>query len=127
MLAAFALAAGSSAFAEAAPVLPMEQHAGSVSYLSGGIGQEESEAIKRAAANYPLEVVLVEKSSQGTATYLADVSVEIRDDKGRIVLDTHAGPFLLARIAPGKYSITATFTGVTKRREYVSRRGGTSV
>lgn len=96
--------------------LPAEKKQGEVSYLSGGIGLDESEAIKRIAAQYPLELVF----ASGTASpgeYLADVHVTIKDRQGNAVLDTtSSGPFLLAKLSAGSYTIDAQARGQTQTR-----------
>ena len=44
--------------------------------------------------------------------YLADIAVTVKDAKGGKVIDTVAqGPWLLAKVPPGVYTITATFDG----------------
>lgn len=49
--------------------------------------------------------------------YLADVAVTISDARNSNVLGTVSeGPFLFARLAPGKYQITATYAGVSQTR-----------
>lgn len=116
-LAAAAIVSAAPAFAKPEQTLPQEHHAGPVTYLSGGIGRDEANAIKRAAAKYPLEVELLKKSRDGRAEYLADDRVVIRGDGGKTVLDTKAGPYLLARLAPGHYMVSATDEGVMKMRK----------
>jgi hypothetical protein len=41
----------------------------------------------------------------------------VRDAAGRVVFETElAGPFLLARLAPGKYELQATYGGKAQKR-----------
>lgn len=96
--------------------LPPVQHAGSVSYLSGGVGADESGAIKAQMPKYPM-VLEFAGSAQGANGYLSDVPVTITDVHGRAVLDTSArGPFLLVSLKPGHYSVAATYQGKTEHR-----------
>jgi len=47
--------------------------------------------------------------------FAADVDVRIRDDRGVEVLEVAAAePILLARLAPGRYTIEATYDGRTR-------------
>lgn len=116
---------GASALVMALPALamndqalPVEHHAGSVAYLSGGVGVDEANAIKAAAAHYPLEIELLKHTRQGENEYLAGDRVVIRDTKGNTVLDARTdGPFLLARLAPGRYTVTAQDDGIDKHRQ----------
>jgi hypothetical protein len=98
--------------------LPMARHEGNVTYLSGGIGEAELQAMRAAAARYPLEVEFVKKEARGPAAYLADNRVTVRDDAGKTVLSTKSdGPFLLARMPPGHYTVAATDKTITKERK----------
>jgi hypothetical protein len=97
--------------------LPMAKHEGNVTYLSGGIGESEAQAMKAAAAKYPLEVEFVKKEPSGPAAYLAADKVAIRDHAGKTLLQTTSdGPFLLAKLPPGLYTISATNQNVSKER-----------
>lgn len=96
--------------------LPSATTQGAVSYITGGVGEDEAAAFKRAAAEYPLELLFAQKA-QPKDVYLADVKVVIRDRSGKPVLETITeGPFLLARIPAGRYQIEAEFGGATKRQ-----------
>jgi hypothetical protein len=96
--------------------LPPVQRAGEVEYMSGGIGLDESQAMAQAARQWPLALEFaVQSGSRGE--YTADVAVLIRDAQGRTTLQTTAdGPFLLVRLAPGRYTVEATLAGKTQRR-----------
>jgi len=88
---------------------------GSVSFVSGGVGEDQSQTFKSMARDYPLELMFVTKGSPNR--YLADVKVQIKDKSGNVVLDTTSnGPFLLAKVPPGKYTITAESEGGVKRQ-----------
>lgn len=117
VIAAGALLAALPAFATSTSALPAEMHEGSVAYITGGIGHDQSTAFKQAAAKYPLEIELLKKTSHGKAQYLADDHVVIRNHAGKVVLDTKAsGPFVLVRAAPGRYTVSASDKGKMKVR-----------
>ncbi|WP_459575100.1 hypothetical protein [Cupriavidus sp. 8B] len=66
-----------------------------MTYLSGGVGADESGAIKSEMPKYPL-VLEFAGSTQAGNEYLAEVPVSIVNAHGKIVLETDArGPFLL--------------------------------
>lgn len=97
--------------------LPPVQHEGTVAFVSGGIGQTESRAMQQAAASWPmtLEFAVHDKLRNYFAT---DVQVQVRNSENQTVLDTASdGPFLLARLAPGRYTIDATLAGKTLQRK----------
>jgi hypothetical protein len=96
--------------------LPREQLQGSVSYLSGGIGLDESNAIKQAASQYSLELEFVRKATP-KAEYLSDIKVTIKNHAGKAVLETMSnGPFLLAKLPVGQFTVTAERGGEAKQR-----------
>lgn len=106
--------------------MPAVQHQGSVAYVSGGIGIDESEAMKAAASNYPLALTFAAQRN-GTADYVADVAVAIQDAQGKSVLQATAeGPYMLVKLPPGNYRISATFKGQAQTREVTVQDTGTA-
>lgn len=115
-IAASGLAFAVNAVAAPLSALPATQKQGEISYLSGGIGLTEANAIKHVAKRYPLELEFVLKAKPKDE-YLADVKVNIKDAHGKVVLDTTAdGPFLLAQMPAGKYTISADRDGKVEHR-----------
>ena len=103
----FSLLMAPLAFAALPRALPPEQTQGGVTYVSGGIGQEESQAFEAVAAQYPLALEFAIKHAP-RAEYTANVHVVVTDAQGTRVLDTHSdGPFLLAKLPAGHYTVTA--------------------
>ncbi|MCM2567950.1 carboxypeptidase-like regulatory domain-containing protein [Janthinobacterium kumbetense] len=129
-LAAAVLAAGlllgSAAQAQADNALPPVQKSGAVEYLSGGIGLDESTAIKSASRHWPLSLVFSVQAA-GKAEFASDVKLQISDAKGMSVLETSAsGPFLLAKLPPGNYSLRATLAGKTLERKVQVKAGSSA-
>lgn len=123
LLLAASLAAMTVGAAQAAAPLPPLQHHGAVEYFSGGIGQDEARAIEAAAAHWPLTLEFAVKDKQ-RADFAADVKVHVRDAKGRGMLEaTAGGPFLLAKLSPGRYGVDATFAGKTLHERVAVRKG----
>src|SRR3989442_14730251 len=92
------------AFAALPSALPPEQTQGAVTYVSGGIGQQEAQAFEAAAAQYPLALEFALKHAP-RAEFTASVHVIVTDVKGQHVLDTRSdGPFLLAKLPAGRYT-----------------------
>ena len=129
MLAAGLLLAGAAqvrAQTQADSALPPVQKSGAVEYLSGGIGLDESTAIKSASRHWPLSLVFSVQAG-GKAEFASDVKLEIRDAKGALVLEaTASGPFLLAKLSPGSYSLRATLAGKTLVRKVQIKAGGSA-
>ena len=72
-------------------------------YVTGGVSEEERDAILRDAAPYNLWLVFAE---QGTGNYLANVHVTVADAADRPVVDAVTeGPWLFAQLPPGRYTV----------------------
>ena len=88
---------------------------GVVSYVSGGVGDDERQQMDRLAADYQLKMVFAGKGSPNE--YLSGVKVQITDKDGKTVLDTVTqGPFLLAKMPAGRYAISAESEGMVKQQ-----------
>jgi hypothetical protein len=71
--------------------------------LTGGVSEEERDAMRSEIAPYNVWLVFVERD---TGNYLAGVKVSVVDDKENAVVDTVAdGPWLLAQLPPGHYKV----------------------
>ena len=96
--------------------LPAEKIAGQVQYVTGGVGHEEAEAFRHAQRDYSLALEFGNQAKP-RAQFTAGVNVLIRDARGDTVLDAVSdGPFLLARLPAGRYTIRATQNGRTLDR-----------
>ena len=103
--------------------LPPTRSQGQAEFLSGGIGADEADAIKKAASSWPLMLELAQAGTPA-AEYISDVPVTISDESGKIVLDTIAeGPFLLVKLPPGKYSLDATYQSIKLYRQFNIQKG----
>jgi hypothetical protein len=83
-------------------------------FVSGGVGLEAQEELKAREREFNMKLVftLVE------GNYVADVHVVIRDAGGTTVLDHQApGPFLMAKLPRGAYTVTATYEGKAQTRK----------
>ncbi|HEY2928017.1 carboxypeptidase regulatory-like domain-containing protein [Piscinibacter sp.] len=93
--------------------LPAERQAGGVSYVTGGVSEEEATLFKQARTDYPLSIELVQKAGAHNA-FTADARVKVTDSAGNVVLDAKAdGPFMLVRLPAGNYHVQATLNGRT--------------
>src|ERR1700754_1457909 len=86
--------------------LPQVQQQGDVSYTSGGVGLDESHALRAAEHSWPLSLRFTGPGSD----YLADVRVKISDAHSGDVLDTTSrGPYMLVKLRPGRYTVQASY------------------
>lgn len=95
---------------------------GAVSYISGGIGADEKDAMRLLANPYNLRMVFATTAGE----HLADVNVTVRDNKDKVVLDILSeGPCVLAAVPAGTYKVTAHSgaTKMTKTASPTAKRG----
>ena len=112
-----AVAAWTAGFAQAP--LPQPQTQNGVAYLNGGAGDEEITAIKGAMKDYSLALLF----SRTGGEYVASVAVTIKDAKGATVFETaSAGPYLLVKLPPGKYSVVASYQSQSKTQPVTVER-----
>ena len=116
LMAAALVAAGASAWA-----LPQVKTTGDVQYMTGGIGEDESTAMLEQSHHWPLTLEFARKAGKG-AEWMANVGVTVTDHRGDPVLQaTSDGPLLLARLAPGNYTVRASAGGqVIERHVHVT-------
>ncbi|KVP48454.1 carboxypeptidase-like regulatory domain-containing protein [Burkholderia ubonensis] len=102
--------------------LPAARQQGDVSFVSGGVGQDESTAFQRNEAAWPLAL----RFTGAGGEFLADVHVRITDAKGVEVLKTDAhGPYMLVKLPPGRYTVQASYQGKDETRSVtVTAKGG---
>lgn len=103
--------------------MPPVQQQGNVQFVTGGVGLDESTSMKAAEKDYSLSMVFA-KRRDGQNDYTADVPVTITDSKGATVLQTTTGgPYLLVKLPPGTYKITATYDGKAMTRQATVSKG----
>ncbi|HXH04767.1 MAG TPA: carboxypeptidase regulatory-like domain-containing protein [Candidatus Competibacteraceae bacterium] len=84
-----------------------------VSYVTGGVGDEEREILGQMAREFNLKLMF----ATGQGLFLSDAQVQIRDRHGNLVLDTVTdGPLLYARLSPGTYQVTVSGFGQSFQR-----------
>lgn len=112
----------SAAHAQDVP-MPSEQVLGDVPYLNGGVGEEEVDFIKQTMKDYTLRLAF-SRQGKPRAEYVASVAVTITDAKGANIFElASAGPYLLLKVPPGRYGVTATYENQTVTRPVVAGKG----
>ena len=121
-LLAVTVAVGCAASAHA---FPMPVHEGQITYITGGIGDDEEDAMKAAAHDYDLLI----SNAESNGEFTAGADLLIRDANGRAVLQAHdAGPLFYAQLPPGAYVVDATYDGIERVRDVtIGNRGPADV
>ncbi|MFY9963160.1 carboxypeptidase regulatory-like domain-containing protein, partial [Pseudomonas sp.] len=79
-----------------------------ISYVAGGIGQDESRAIQQ-VQGYNLQLTF---SSGSQNKYVPDVDLMIQGVQGQILLRLNqVGPMVQVKLPPGKYNLIASRNG----------------
>lgn len=114
-----------SAMAQDAETLPPIQKIGDIECMSGGISKDESMAIERISKQWPLTLEFaIATKNKNRAEFASGVSVVVRHTSGQNTLETISdGPFLLAKLAPGRYTVDATLAGKTLHKTVVIKSG----
>jgi len=85
-----------------------------IAYVSGGVGDDSETRLSSMARDYNLKLVF----TLNEGNYLADVGVTITDARGKKVIDDiSSGPFFLAKLAAGHYTVMASYEGKTQTRK----------
>lgn len=114
--------------AQAAAYNPPIRLSHGIEYMSGGIGSDEAELMRVVEPRWPAVFEFSVKDGK-SADFAADVVLTVRDERGIVVLDQvhSAGPYLMARLDPGRYTVEAVLAGQKIQREISVRGPGTSV
>ena len=87
---------------------------GEATFVNGGIGQTEADAIRHMASKWPLQMTFTERH-HGRDEFVAGVKLRVTGQGGRTVVDVHdGGPLLLLKLPDGHYTVKAEYDGHVK-------------
>jgi hypothetical protein len=107
MLATVMATMAGSSMAQAYTLQP--QQMGNITYVTGGVGDEERAALDAVKNNYNLAI----ESAGKSGAFVGYTHVMISDTNGQQVLDANAGPLFYAQLPPGKYVVEGDSEGQT--------------
>ena len=93
------------------PALRVHQ-SGDVQYLTGGAGEQERSAMRSLQGEFPLQILF---SGKGGEYGVAD-SVRVHGRAGQVLSVASAGPLLMVKVPPGRYTVEAEFNGKVQKR-----------
>ena len=100
--------------------MPAMKVQGAARYACGGIGSDESDAMRAAMKDHPLSLLFARTSGE----YLANVDVTIKAAGGDTALAMRAaGPVCLIDLPAGRYTVEASTEGMTKSHTVTVGRG----
>lgn len=97
---------------QAQGAVPEMRSEGAVRYACGGIGVDESTAMRAAMKSHPLSLLF----ARADGAYLADVSVTLTGAGGAPVNLRASGPVCLLNLPAGSYTVEAATEGASKRQ-----------
>lgn len=103
--------------------LPAPAATGVASYVSGGVGSDESAALRAVAPRYPLELLFT-RHMPSKEEYTAGVHVKLSDGSGKVLIDTVPnGPIMLIDVPDGAYQVEAVKDGAVKKENVTLKKG----
>jgi formylmethanofuran dehydrogenase subunit E-like metal-binding protein len=113
-LAAAAVVLAACLTSTAALAAPTPKQQNGITYINGGVGQEEQTAMQALRADYNLQLIF---ATQQSGAYRSDVQLDIMDTKGNtLVSAANTGPMFFAKLPPGTYRISAAAENKTFKR-----------
>ncbi len=83
-----------------------------VAFITGGVGVEEREEIARWESSFNVKIVT---ATQAGGAFIASVHVDIHRGQELVFDRTMDGPWMLLRLPPGQYVVTANADGRLRR------------
>ena len=104
--------------------LPAMKVQGNARFACGGIGSDESNAMRAAMKDHPLALLFARAGGE----YLANVEVTIKSAGGDTALEMRAsGPVCLVDLPAGRYTIDAAMAGSAKSQTVTVGGGSKTV
>jgi hypothetical protein len=120
ILSAIGLVFSSMIFAQ----IPDTQYSKGISYISGGVGEGESQAILAEAKQWPLLLELSQLEN-GRGVWIFGAKVKILNAQSQVIFDAQSdGPYMLINLSSGQYQIEASYQGVVQKKS-LSFQGST--
>jgi hypothetical protein len=105
--------------------IPQTQYSQGVSYITGGVGEEESSAILAEAKQWPLLLELSQLEN-GRGIWIFGSQIKILNASNAVVFDAKAdGPYMLINLTAGDYVIQAAYQGVEQKKAISIKTGQT--
>jgi hypothetical protein len=96
--------------------IPNTQYSQGISYISGGVGEEESQAILAEAKQWPILLELSQLEN-GRGVWIFGAKIKILNAQNQVVFDAQAdGPYMLVNLPVGDYLLEGSYQGVVQKR-----------
>jgi len=103
--------------------IPDTQYSQSIAYITGGVGEGETQAILAEAKQWPL-LLEMSQIENGRGVWIFGAMITILNEKNQSIFNAQAdGPYMLVNLEAGNYSIQAGFNGVEQTRSVAMKAG----
>lgn len=103
-------------FSFAQAQIPDTKYSQKISYISGGVGEEEAQAILAEAKQWPLLLELSQLEN-GRGVWIFGAKIKILNAQKKLIFDAQAdGPYMLINLAQGEYALEASYQGAIQKR-----------
>ena len=120
ILSAACLTFSSMVFAQ----IPDTQYSQGISYISGGVGEEESQAILTESKQCPLLLELSQLEN-GRGVWIFGAKIKVLNTKNQVIFDAQAdGPYMLINLTAGQYQIEASYQGSIQKKSVLIQGSG---
>lgn len=120
ILSAVCLTFSSMVFAQ----IPDTQYSQGISYISGGVGEEESQAILTESKQWPLLLELSQLEN-GRGVWIFGAKIKILNTMNQVIFDAQAdGPYILINLTAGQYQIEASYQGSIQKKSVLIQGSG---
>jgi len=104
--------------------LPPSKTQGDTTFITGGIGSDESSAMFAAAKKWSLLIEMTEIDGSGRGVWIAGIDIRVQNAKQQSILETVCdGPLMLLNAPPGQYTVEASYQGKLLKRNVVLKEG----
>ncbi|BEI43379.1 MULTISPECIES: carboxypeptidase regulatory-like domain-containing protein [unclassified Polynucleobacter] len=104
--------------------LPPSKSQGDTTFITGGIGSDESIAMFAAAKKWSLLIEMSEIDGSGRGVWIAGINIRVLNAKQQSILETVCdGPLMLLNAPPGQYTVEASYQGKLLKRSVVIKEG----
>ena len=120
ILSAACLTFSSMVFAQ----IPDTQYSQGISYISGGVGEGESEAILIESKQWPLLLELSQLEN-GRGVWIFGAKIKVLNTKNQVIFDAQAdGPYMLINLTAGQYQIEASYQESIQKKSVLIQASG---
>ena len=96
--------------------IPDTNYSQGISYITGGVGEEEAQAIVAEAKQWPLMLELSQLEN-GRGVWIFGAKIKILNAQKKLIFDAQAdGPYMLVNLTQGDYLIEASYQNVMQKR-----------